>query len=130
MRHWRNSQKKLKKAQIVHLDIGKGDPIVPGPVEVETPFLLGGGSLSWRVYPVETTVAEKLHALIARGSESSRSKDIFDLSLLLKRCNAEILKRSISETFRHRNYPIPSNIVHQLQQIDRHLLTKWAGQAL
>jgi hypothetical protein len=61
--------KNLKKAQIVHLDIGKGDPVVPGPVEVETPFILGGGSLSWRVYPVETTVAEKLHALVVRGSE-------------------------------------------------------------
>ncbi len=75
--------KNLKKAQIVHFDIGKGDPVVPGPVDVETPFLLGGGSLSWRVYPVETTVAEKLHALIIRGSESSRSKDVFDLGLLL-----------------------------------------------
>jgi predicted nucleotidyltransferase component of viral defense system len=112
----------LKKAQIVNLDIGKGDPVVPGPVETETPFLLGGGSLSWQVYPVETTVAEKLHALITRGSESSRSKDVFDLNLLLGRCTAAVLKRSLQETFRHRGNELPEDIIDHLERINRRIL--------
>ncbi len=122
--------KNLKKAQIVHLDIGKGDPVVPDPVEVETPFLLGGGSLSWRVYPVETTVAEKLHALIVRGSESSRSKDIFDLNLLLPKCDASVLRRSLAETFRHRGDALPDNLVRHIQEIDRKILKMGWGSAI
>jgi predicted nucleotidyltransferase component of viral defense system len=113
---------KLKKAQIVHLDIGKGDPVTPAPIEVETPYLLGRGSLSWRVYPVETTVAEKLHALIVRGSESSRSKDIFDLSLLLEKCDGAVLKRALQETFRHRGDELPSDLKGYLEKIDRRVL--------
>ena len=114
--------KNFKRAQIVQLDIGKGDPVVPGPVEVETPFLLGGGSLSWRVYPVETSVAEKLHALIVRGSESSRSKDVFDLDLLLPKCNAATLRKSLVETFRHRGDALPEDLVKHVREIDRRIL--------
>ena len=118
----------LKRAQIVHLDIGTGDPIVPGPVETETPFLLGGGVLSWRVYPVETTVSEKLHALIVRGSESSRSKDIFDLNLLLPRCDAQTLMRSLTETFRYRGDSLPVDLVQNIESINRRLLKLgWAS---
>lgn len=112
----------IKRAQIVHLDIGTGDPIVPGPVKVETPYLLGGGIFSWQVYPVETTVAEKLHALVVRGSASSRSKDIFDLNLLLGKCNAQNLKKSITETFLYRGDEVPRSLSAHLRKIDRTLL--------
>jgi len=101
---------------------------VPGPVEVETPFLLGGGKLSWSVYPAETTVAEKLHALVVRGAESSRSKDIFDLNLLLTKCDPAILKKSVTETFRHRGDTVPTDLAEHLRQIDRKLLKMgWAS---
>lgn len=73
--------KDIRRAQLIQLDIGTGDPITPGPVNNELPELLGPGRLSWQVYPIETSAAEKLHALITRGSENSRAKDIFDLSL-------------------------------------------------
>lgn len=120
--------KNLKKAQIINLDIGKGDPVVPGPIAVETPFLLGEGTLSWSVYPAETTVAEKLHALIVRHSASSRSKDVFDLNLLLPKCNPSILKNAISETFRYRGDAIPENVVQHVQEIDRKILRAgWAS---
>jgi len=77
---------------------------------------------------VETTTAEKLHALISRGSESSRSKDIFDLNLLLPKCNAINLKKSLTETFRYRGDPLPENIVLHISQIDRKLLKMgWAS---
>ena len=117
-----------KRAQIINLDIGKGDPVVPGPVEVETPFLLGGGKISWSVYPAETTVAEKLHALVVRSSESSRSKDIFDLNLLLAKCDPVTLKKSVAETFRFRGDSVPKNLVEHLQRIDCKLLKMgWAS---
>lgn len=114
----------LKRAQIVNLDVGKGDPIVPAHQEVQTPFLLGGGTLSWKVYPVETTVAEKLHALIVRGSQSSRAKDIFDLVLLIPKCDQSHLRKALLETFRYRGEKLPSNIAEHVKNIERGLLKK------
>lgn len=114
----------LRRAQIINLDIGTGDPVIPGPVSAETPFLLGGGSLSWRVYPAETTVSEKLHALISRGGDSSRSKDLFDLNLLLPRCDPTMLKRSLVETFRYRGTELPKDIPAFLKGLDLTLLSK------
>jgi hypothetical protein len=59
--------KNLKKAQVVHFDVGIGDPITPGPLATETPSLLSPHeALSWSVYPVETIIAEKLHIGRAR----------------------------------------------------------------
>ena len=80
------------------------------------------------MYPVETTVAEKLHALIVRGSESSRSKDVFDLNLLLPKCDAAVLQRSLVETFRHRGDSLPENLVLHIQEIDCKMLKMgWAS---
>jgi hypothetical protein len=76
------------------------------------------------VYPIETTVAEKLHALIVRGSQSSRAKDIFDLVLLIPKCHNDTLKKALSETFRYRGESLPSDIAAQVQKIDRNLLGK------
>jgi len=120
----------LKRAQIVNLDIGKGDPIVPAHREVKTPFLLGEGALSWQVYPVETTVSEKLHALIVRRSQSSRAKDIFDLVLLIPKCDEETLKKALTETFRYRGQSVPSDIAVQVNSIDRNLLNKGWNSAV
>jgi len=114
----------LKRAQVVNLDIGTGDPVVPEQRDAETPFLLGGGTLSWQVYPVETTVAEKLHALIVRGSQSSRAKDIFDLVFLLPKCNDAYLRKALFETFRYRGEPLPSDITDYVKKIDWGLLEK------
>ncbi len=105
-----------------------GDPITPGPLSIETPFLLGAGSLSWRVYPVETTVAEKLHALLVRHSDNSRSKDIFDLNLLLPKCNPQILNNALAATFQYRKDPTPKNILDHIKKTDLTLLKKgWAS---
>lgn len=114
----------LRRAQVVNLDVGKGDPVVPGHLQAETPFLLGGGSLSWQVYPVETTVAEKLHALILRGAQNSRAKDIFDLVLLLPKCESGNLKAALTETFRYRGETLPTSIAKHVRGIDKGLLEK------
>ena len=114
----------VRKAQIINLDIGTGDPIVPTERTIKTPYLLGNGELSWTVYPVETTVTEKLHALIVRGSLSSRSKDIFDLVLLIPKCNVDDLRKALIETFRYRGESMPDNFAETVRNIDGDLLSK------
>lgn len=123
-----NPLSNLKKAQIIHLDIGAGDPVTPEPIQTETPNLLGDGTLSWSVYPVETTVAEKLHALVVRASANSRSKDIFDLTLLLPKCDTDLLFQAIEATFRYRGDKMPDDVSLHLEQMDTKLLKMgWAS---
>ena len=75
--------KNIKKAQIIHFDLGVGDPVTPGPIAATTQTLLSGETMSWSVYPIETIIAEKLHAVVVRGGANSRSKDIHDLAIFL-----------------------------------------------
>ena len=118
--------KKIQKAQLVRLDIGVGDPV--SPERIETPFLLGGGTVSWEVYPVEVTVAEKLHALVQRGSASSRPKDISDLQFLLPKCKPASLKEAFIATFKGRGDELPESLNKVLTGIERSMLKSgWAS---
>jgi predicted nucleotidyltransferase component of viral defense system len=111
--------KNFKKAQIVHFDVGIGDPITPGPRETETPSLLSTQEhLSWCVYPVETIIAEKLHALIAHGNINSRSKDVYDLAVFLPKANPEVLGQALKRCFEYRATELPENFSATLNAID------------
>lgn len=116
--------KDIKRAQLVNLDIGIGDPITPGPVKSTISELLGGGSVSWSVYPIETAAAEKIHTLVARGSENSRAKDVFDLSLFLPKCRSATLKEALKQTFQYRGAMLPKDIPSVLRAIDLSLIKR------
>lgn len=118
--------KNVKKAQIVHFDLGIGDPVLP--LKMETPELIGKGELSWFVYPIETIIAEKIHAWVDRGKYNSRSKDIFDLAYLLEKADKNILNSAIDKCFTHRGTEIPENLVKHLESIDQSFLRKgWSS---
>ncbi len=116
--------KDIRRAQLIQLDIGIGDPITPGPVKNELTELLGEGKLSWQVYPIETSAAEKCHALITRGSENSRAKDVFDLSLFLDKVDPALFKKALEKTFEYRGDTLPSHIPGLLRKIDVGLLKR------
>ena len=61
----------LNKEQIINVDIGIGDPVVPAPILIESVSKLNEEKLRWHIYPPETIVAEKLHALVSMGSLNS-----------------------------------------------------------
>jgi predicted nucleotidyltransferase component of viral defense system len=116
--------KDLRRAQIINFDIGIGDPVTPGPVKTKTPELIGGGEVSWLVYPVETIVAEKLQTLIARGSDNSRAKDIFDLQYYLPMVEADTLKEAVKRCFEFRGSELPHDPAKFLAGIDLSLLKR------
>jgi hypothetical protein len=116
--------KDLRRAQIIQLDLGIGDPVVPAPIYSKMPELLGNTQISWNVYPIETMIAEKLHALIDRGSDNSRSKDIFDLYLFLPKVNSTQLDKAIRACFEYRKTSVPKNMVDELKRIDLALIKK------
>ena len=116
--------KNLKKAQIVNFDLGIGDPVTPGPTKATTETLLSGEELSWSVYPIETMIAEKLHALISLGAANSRSKDVYDLSIFLPKADPKTLASALERTFAFRVTELPKNIAGTISSLDTKALER------
>lgn len=91
----------------LQLDIGFGDTIVDGPVDMDYPAILDFPSPNIKVYSLESAIAEKLEAIVNLGSFGSRMKDYFDVWFITQ--NHEIdknrLKKAIKTTFAKRNTP-------------------------
>lgn len=115
---------KFIKAQSIHLDLGVGDAVFPAPQINLMNELLTKNTVLWKVYPIESAVAEKLHTLIIRNSDNSRSKDVFDLYFLLPKCSIQILKEALSATFSSRRDLLPEKILPAVVNIDMFLLEK------
>lgn len=113
---------KLHRAQIIYIDLGIGDAVTPGPLKLETSFLIGEGHLTWHVYPLETALAEKIHSLLSRATGNSRSKDVYDIFLFLPRASPEILSRAFEATFAYRKSPLPNPLAPALAAIDQTVL--------
>jgi hypothetical protein len=116
--------KNVTKAQIINVDLGIGDPITPNSITANTPTLLSDNCLNWSVYPIETIIAEKLHAIVARAEANSRSKDVHDLAIFLPRADIQILKDALENCFRFRKTKIPESFVKLLKDLDTTLLER------
>lgn len=115
------NQSKLAKIKI---DIGVGDPVVPGPVlsKLQSNFL--SDTISWCVYPIETILSEKIHSLISNADRNSRSKDIYDLSIHISKSDPEVLKTALVATFSYRQTDLPSPLSSALSGIDTSVLRR------
>jgi len=96
----------------IHVDVGYGDAITPGVLELEYPSLLDMPRAKLRAYPPETVVAEKLHALVALGMANSRMKDFYDLWAIAGSLAFEgaILAQAFGATFERRRTPLPTAV--------------------
>jgi Nucleotidyl transferase AbiEii toxin, Type IV TA system len=95
----------------IQVDIGYGDAITPGSVEIDYPSLVGLAEPRLKAYPPETVVAEKFQALVGFGMLNSRMKDFFDLWAIAGAFNFDgaVLARAIKTTFDRRGTPLPSD---------------------
>jgi hypothetical protein len=92
------------------------------PIQGEPDLLSGSDLLAFagirpsaiRVYPLESHVAEKLHAYtLPRDRENTRAKDLPDLALLatVRIVEADALRRAIRQTFDHRaTHAVPESL--------------------
>jgi len=71
----------LVKADIPYqIDIGFGDAVIAVKSVTEIPvFLDDQPSPNLKVYPIESVLAEKFHAMVFLGLANSRMKDFFDI---------------------------------------------------
>ena len=73
----------LGTAQIhMQIDIGFGDVVYPGPEVAQLPALLDFPAPRLIGYSRESTIAEKLEAMVKLGMLNSRMKDFYDIWLL------------------------------------------------
>ncbi|MGA9363081.1 MAG: nucleotidyl transferase AbiEii/AbiGii toxin family protein [Bacteroidota bacterium] len=93
---------------VLQLDIGFGDKIIGGPVEIEFPVLLDPPAPKIQVYSKESALAEKFEAIVRLSFITSRMKDFYDILYLASHesFNFETLHEAIIATFDRRETPL------------------------
>ena len=93
----------------VQIDVGFGDPVTPGPLELEYPVLLDQPTPTLYAYPRETVAAEKFEAIVALDLANSRMKDFYDLLAISRLFSFDgvTLAGAIRATFETRATAIP-----------------------
>lgn len=104
-------------AQPFGVDIAFGDPIYGQPDVVVAEDILAFAGIeppTLRLYPIETHIAEKLHAYtMPRPRPNSRVKDLPDLALLAsaQQLDAKRLRAALEQTFTFRKtHPLPGKV--------------------
>ena len=92
----------------IGIDIGFGDVIYPDAVEMDFPVILDMEAPRVNAYSLESSIAEKLEAIVKNGFLNSRYKDFYDIFVLSEKYpfNYEKLNSAVTETFTNRNTPI------------------------
>jgi hypothetical protein len=99
------------------VDVAFGDPILGEPDTVTADDILAFARIAppvLKLYPIETHIAEKLHAYtMPRSRPNTRVKDLPDIALLatIQPLAAERLSTALEQTFEYRaTHPIPSSL--------------------
>jgi predicted nucleotidyltransferase component of viral defense system len=99
----------LGKARVtMQIDVGFGDVITPGAVDITYPALLHFPAPALSGYPRETVVAEKFQAMVYLRTLNSRMKDLYDVWLLASQFafDGTMLAKAIAATFANRETTI------------------------
>lgn len=93
-----------KIKDILQIDTGFGDVIIPDSVEINYPVILDNESPHVLAYSLESAIAEKFEAMVSLGELNSRMKDFFDIHFLasVKTFDSRLLQQAIEATFRQR----------------------------
>ncbi len=95
----------------IGIDIGFGDVIYPDAAEMEFPVILDMEAPKVNAYSLESSIAEKLEAIVKNGFPNSRYKDFYDIYVLSERYtfSYEELHNAVTETFTNRKTPMTMN---------------------
>ena len=88
----------------IGIDIGFGDVIYPDAFKMDFPVILDMDVPRVNVYSLESSIAEKLEAIIHNGYLNSRYKDFYDIYILSQKYEFlyETLRNAVVETFENR----------------------------
>ncbi|MGH9949497.1 MAG: nucleotidyl transferase AbiEii/AbiGii toxin family protein, partial [Pyrinomonadaceae bacterium] len=96
----------------LQIDVGFGDAVVPGPIEIKFPQLLDLGQPVLLGYTPESSIAEKFHAMVVLDMVNTRMKDFYDIWMLLTTLDLDtaVLGEAIRRTFAQRKTQLPDEI--------------------
>ena len=111
----------------IQVDVGFGDAVTPGPVNISYPTLLDNPAPQILAYPVETVVAEKFEALVTLGMANSRLKDFYDLWLIAQtfELHEATLSDAVRSTFKRRSTALVTDVPVGLSD---EFAAAWAAQ--
>jgi predicted nucleotidyltransferase component of viral defense system len=100
----------------ISIDIGFDDIITPNPNVRHFPSLLKDENIpdfDVRTYTLETSLSEKIEAIISKAEYTSRWKDFYDIWFILNKLNVDrkVLKKALRNTFSHRNTKIDADSI-------------------
>ena len=104
----------LGRARIpMQIDVGFGDPLVPGPSLVSLPAMLNLPRPEVQGYSRESAIAEKFQVMVYLGEINSRMKDFYDIWLLATEFPFDglVLAQAIRETFDWRQTTLSTDLV-------------------
>ncbi len=103
------------------IDFGVGDVIVPNQEKRKIPTQLSDfDAPTVNTYSIETTVAEKLDAILSLMEFSSRMKDYYDIYYLANKFNfdGKILTEALRKTFANREHTFTTPQFEQVMAFD------------
>lgn len=114
----------------IKIDFGVGDVIVPRKEKREIPTQLSDFDKPViNTYSLETTIAEKMDAILDLMEYSSRMKDYYDLYYILTHFefDKEILAEAMKKTFENRNHHFTMDQFEQVMNFgeDEAMKKKW-----
>jgi len=112
----------------MQIDIGFGDVVYPKPEESDLPTMLNSPAPRLLCYSRESSIAEKLEAMVKLGMLNSRMKDFYDIWLLSRQFDFDGTKLSeaIRLTFERRGTTLPAKIEAFTQPFIEAKQTQWA----
>ena len=120
----------------VTVDVTTGDRITPEAIEYRYPLLFDDRTLPLMVYPLATTLAEKLETVISRNVVNTRLRDYYDLYMLWLTRKAEVdsnvLRAALTATAEKRgSLAAMSSYREMMAQVssDAVMLGRWAAYA-
>ena len=93
-----------RSRHVLQFDIGFDDVIVPHPIDMIYPTILGMEPPRLKAYSLESVIAEKFQAIIELADLNSRMKDFYDIYELSRHSefDGSTLSKAIAQTFRNR----------------------------
>ncbi len=113
----------------MQIDIGFGDVVFPEPEKLDLPTILNFSAPRLLCYSRESSISEKLEAMVELGMMNSRMKDFYDIWLLSRQFNFDGAKltEAIRRTFERRDTALPSEIEVFAEPFIVAKQTQWAA---
>lgn len=113
----------------MRIDIGFGDVVYPDPEESDLPTLLDFPPPRLLCYSRESSISEKIEAMVKLGVLNSRMKDFYDIWLLSRQFDFDGAKltEAIRLTFERRGAKLPLEVEAFAEPFIEAKQTQWAA---